>query len=194
MVTRRAMTITFTVQSLGIVLVFGVMAGMDNFQAACALGMLPLTRARKLALGASFGFCESVSTLAGLLAGQFLRTHVFPGRLAGAAALLISGGTILYLSWAEHGVENAANDGWMIFGLPLSLSLDNLVGGAGLGASGFPPILSAALIGAECSALSFAGIFLGGRGRMLVPQRASTISGAWLVILAVVSFFQQWRR
>lgn len=183
---------TFTVQSLGIVLVFGVIAGMDNFQAACALGMLPLTRARKLALVASFGFCESASTLAGLLAGQFARAHVFPGRLAGAAALLISGGTILYLSWAEHGVENAANNGWMIFGLPISLSLDNLVGGAGLGASGSPTILSAALIGGLCSALSFAGIFVGGRGRVLVPQRANTISGAWLVIIAVVSFIQQW--
>jgi manganese efflux pump family protein len=184
---------TFTVQSLSIVLVFAVMAGMDNFQAACALGMLPLTRVRKLALGASFGFCESASSLAGLLAGQLVRAQVFPGRLAGAVALLISGGTILYLSWAGRSVENAANDGWMIFGLPLSLSADNLVGGAGLGASGFPPILSAILIGGVCSALGFAGIFLGGRGRMLVPQRASMISGTWLVTFAVVSFIQQWR-
>jgi putative Mn2+ efflux pump MntP len=107
--------------------------------------------------------------------------------------LLISGGTILYLSRAERSVSDAANDGWMIFGLPLSLSLDNLVGGAGLGASGFPPILSAILIGGVCTALSFAGIFLGGRGRVLAPQRASMISGAWLVTLAVLSLIQQWR-
>ena len=184
---------TFTFQSLSIVLVFGVMAGMDNFQAACALGMLPLTRVRKLALGASFGFCESASSLAGLLAGQFLKAHVFPGRLAGAVELLLSGGTILYLSWVERSMENAANGGWMILGLPLSLSVDNLVGGAGLGASGFPPVLSAILIGAVCSALSFAGIFLGGRGRMRVPQRASMIAGTWLVTLAVVSLIEQWR-
>lgn len=184
---------TFTVQSLGIVLVFAVMAGMDNFQVACALGMLPLTRVRRLALGVSFGLCESGSTLAGLMAGRFLRAHVFPGRFAGAVALLISGGTILYISWAERSVEDAANDGWMIFGLPLSLSVDNLVGGAGLGASGFPPIVSAILVGAVCSVLSFAGIFLGGRGRVLVPQRASIISGAWLVTLAVVSLIHQWR-
>jgi putative Mn2+ efflux pump MntP len=109
--------------------------------------------------------------------------------------LLISGGTILYLSWAERSVEDAVNDGaWMIFGLPLSLSLDNLVGGAGLGASGFPALLSAILIGTICSTLSFAGLFLGGRGRSLVPQRASMISGVWLVTLAVVSLIQQWRR
>ena len=117
----------FTIQSLGVVLVFGVVAGMDNFQAACALGMLPLSGHRKLALGLSFGLCESGSTLAGLLAGQFLRAHVFPGRLTGAVALLISGGTILYLSWAGRSVEDTVNDGaWMIFGLPLSLSLPAL--------------------------------------------------------------------
>jgi putative Mn2+ efflux pump MntP len=186
---------TFSIQSLGVVLVFAVMAGMDNFQAACALGMLPLSGRRKLALGLSFGLCESGSTLVGLLAGQFLRAHLFPGRLTGAVALLISGGTILYLSWAERSVEDAVNDGaWMIFGLPLSLSLDNLVGGAGLGASGFPALLSAILIGTICSTLSFAGLFLGGHGRSLVPQRASMISGVWLVTLAVVSLIQQWRR
>jgi len=173
--------------SLSAILLFGVMAGMDNFQAACALGMLPLSRARKLVLGASFGLCESGSSLAGLLVGQFLRVHFFPGKLAGAIALLISGATILYFSFTDHDLEGAANDGWMIFGLPLSLSLDNLVGGAGLGASGFPPILSATLIGAVCSVLSFAGLFLGSRGRLLWPRRASAISGVWLVLISVMS-------
>jgi manganese efflux pump family protein len=181
---------TFTVRSLGVVLVFGVMAGTDNFQAACALGMLPLKAERKLALAAMFGVCESASTLAGLLTGQFVRVYAFPGRFSGAIALLISGGVILYLSLTEHGVEGFASDGWMVFGLPLSLSMDNLVGGAGLGASGFPPILSAIVIGAVCSALSFAGFFFGGRGRALVPERATMISGVWLVTLAVISLIQ----
>jgi putative Mn2+ efflux pump MntP len=173
--------------SLVAILLFGVMAGMDNFQAACALGMLPLSRARKLALGASFGLCESGSSLAGLLVGQFLGTHFFPGKLAGAIALLISGATILYMSYTDRDLEGAANDGWMIFGLPLSLSLDNLIGGAGLGASGFPPVMSAAIIGAVCSLLSFAGLFLGSRGRLLLPRRASAISGIWLVAIAAMS-------
>jgi putative Mn2+ efflux pump MntP len=173
--------------SLAAILLFGVMAGLDNFQAACALGMLPISRARKLLLGTSFGLCESGSSLVGLLVGQFLRDHFFPGRLAGAVALLISGAAILYLACTDHDLEGAANDGWMIFGLPLFLSLDNLVGGAGLGASGFPPVLSAALIGAVCSVLSFAGLLLGGRGRLLVPRRASAIAGAWLVLIAVMS-------
>jgi len=173
--------------SLAAILLLGFMAGFDNFQAACGLGMLPLSRGRKLALGTSFGVCESGSSLVGLVAGHFLQTHFFPGKLAGAIALLISGCAILYMSLSGRDLEGAANDGWMIFGLPLSLSLDNLVAGAGLGASGFPPILAAVLIGAECSAMGFAGLFLGDRGRLFLPRRAGVLSGAWLVLLAVMS-------
>ncbi len=173
--------------SLIAILLFGVMVGMDNFQAACALGLMPLTRARKLALGVSFGLCESLSSLGGLFVGQFLGTHFFPGKTAGAVALLISGATILYLACTGRDLEGPANDGWMIFGLPLSLSLDNLIGGAGLGASGLPPVMSAAMIGAVCSALSFAGLFLGSRGRLLVPRRANAIAGGWLVLIAAMS-------
>lgn len=169
------------------ILGFGVMAGLDNFQAACALGLLPLSRARKTALGASFGICESTSALAGLLAGHYLSAAFFPGKAVGIVALLLSGATILFLSLTDRDVESAVNRGWMIFGLPLSLSLDNLVGGAGLGANGFPPFLSAILVGAVCSILSFAGILLGGRARLLQTRRASAMASGWLLAIAVMS-------
>jgi len=164
------------------------MASLDNFQAACALSLLPLTRKRKLTLGTAFGICESTTSLLGLVAGRFVQTRFFPGKLAGVVALLASGITILYFAWKSRELDDVANDGWMIFGLPLSLSLDNLLGGAGLGASGFPPLVSAAIIGTICSAMSFAGIFLGSRGRKLFPRHASAFSGAWLILLAIVSF------
>jgi hypothetical protein len=63
-------------------MVFGIMAGLDNFQAGCVPGMLPPTRGRKLAL-----------SLAGLLAGQFVRAPILTVRLLGAIALLTSGRT-----------------------------------------------------------------------------------------------------
>lgn len=173
--------------SLAAILLLGVMAGLDNFQAACGLGMLPLSRRRKVALGVSFGVCESGSALLGLVAGHFLKAHFFPGKLAGAIMLLISGGAILFTSLSSRDLEGAVNDGWMIFGLPLTLSLDNLVAGAGLGASGFPPILAATLIGAVSSAMGFAGLFLGDRGRLFLPRHAGVLSGTWLVLIAVMS-------
>lgn len=174
-------------ESLAAVVLFGFMASLDNFQAACALGLLPLMRARKFLLGVSFGFCESTSSLIGLLAGHLLQARFFPGKLAGVAALLISGTAILYLAWKEHELDDLANSRWMVFGLPIFLSLDNLVGGAGLGASGFPPLPSAALIGAICTGMSFGGLFLGSRGRRLIPRHSSALSGAWLVLIALGS-------
>src|SRR6266481_4804783 len=126
------------------VLLFAFLAGADNFQAACGLGMLPLARGRKWALGASFGVCEAVMSLAGLWTGAFLRTHIFgAATIAGSVALLASGLLVIYLALNDRDLDEMANSGWLIFGLPLSLSLDNLVAGAGLGANGYPVLLCA---------------------------------------------------
>ena len=170
------------------VLLFAIMSGADNFQVACGLGMLPIGRARKWALGASFGVCEAVMSLAGLWAGTLLRTHVFgAASLPGAIALLASGLAVIYFALSDRDLEDVANNGWMIFGLPLSLSLDNLVAGAGLGANGYPVLLCAALIGLICTAMSLAGIFLGERVRRLLPRSAGALGGAWLVLIAARS-------
>ena len=173
------------------VLLFAVMAGADNFQVACGLGMLPIGRARRWALGASFGICEAFMSLAGLLAGSYLRIHVFgAASLAGTITLLASGFLIIYLALNDRDMEQLANNKWVIFGLPLSLSLDNLAAGAGLGANGYPVILCAAVIGLICTAMSLAGLFLGERVRRLLPRRAGALAGAWLVLMAVHSLLK----
>ena len=170
------------------VLLFAFMAGADNFQVACGLGMLPLGRGRKWALGASFGMCEAVMSLAGLWAGAFLRTHVLgAANLAGSMVLLASGLLVIYLALNDRDLEGVANNGWLIFGLPLSLSLDNLVAGAGLGANGYPVLLCAVLIGLICTAMSLTGLFLGDRVRRLLPRSAGALAGAWLVLIAARS-------
>ncbi len=170
------------------VLLFAVMSGADNLQVACGLGMLPIGRGRKWALGASFGVCEAVMSLAGLIAGSFLRTHVFGAAgLAGAIALLASGLAVIFFALNDRDLEGVANNSWMIFGLPLSLSLDNLVAGAGLGANGYPVALCAAIIGVICTAMSLAGLFLGGRVRRLMPRSAGVVGGGVLVLVAARS-------
>jgi putative Mn2+ efflux pump MntP len=173
------------------VLLFAFMAGADNFQVACGLGMLPLERGRRWALGASFGVCEAVMSLAGLWAGTFLRTHVFgAATLAGAITLLASGLLVIYLALNDRDLDEVANNRWMIFGVPLSLSLDNLVAGAGLGANGYPVLLCAAIIGVVCTLMSLTGLFLGGRVRRLMPRSAGAVGGAWLVLVAARSLIR----
>jgi putative Mn2+ efflux pump MntP len=174
------------------VLLFALLAGADNFQVACGLGMLPMRRAKRWALGASFGFSEAIMSLAGLLAGSYLSIHFLgAASLAGAIILLASGCLIIYLALNDRDLEQLAGNKWVIFGLPLSLSLDNLVAGAGLGANGYPVMLCTALIGLICTAMSLAGLFLGERVRNLLPRRAGALAGVWLVLIAARSFFMR---
>jgi len=78
----------------------------------------------------------------------------------------------------------------LLFGLPLSLSLDNLLGGAGISALGYPMVPAALLIGLVSAAMSCAGLYFGGTLRRFFPERfvASCLEpavGAYLCLLAV---------
>jgi putative Mn2+ efflux pump MntP len=75
---------------------------------------------------------------------------------------------------------------WALFGIPLSLSLDNLLAGTSLGLLGFSPVLSAAIFAAITALMSFAGLHLGRAAGRLVPVRSDLLSGIALVIMAVV--------
>ncbi len=171
---------------LWMVVLFGILAGIDNFQVACSLGLLP--RRRKWALAFSFGFCESLLSLIGLCVATFARINFFRFySQAGTLALLASGLLILYLGLTDRDAGSVADSRWMLFGLPLSLSLDNLVAGAGLGANGYPIFLCAAILGIICSLMSLGGLFLGSWWRRRLPRHATALSGAWLIFIAVYS-------
>ena len=50
---------------------------------------------------------------------------------------------------------------WMLSGIPLSLSLDSLLAGTGLGMLGFPPAITAAVFGLMTALTTFLGLQLG---------------------------------
>jgi manganese efflux pump family protein len=74
----------------------------------------------------------------------------------------------------------------VLFGIPLSLSLDNLLAGTGLGMLGFPPVFTAAVFGAMTALTTFVGLQLGGVVARFIPIRADILSGLGLSIMAVV--------
>ena len=252
---------------LGAVLLFGVLAGVDNLQVCSSIGLLPLDRRRHL-LAVGFSLCEMAAPLLGLAMG-----HLLLGSLGGAAAkagpvLMMLCGTGLLAcrvlppslwlrlyafmgqvanlrrvgtppvdlcvsppsagwqparrmpscptlhqngdpnrraltpgrptrgSAADQGVRPTGQAGLtLLFGLPLSLSLDNLLGGAGISALGYPMVPAALLIGLVSAAMSCAGLYLGGWARGLVQWRGVRSSvlarclepavGAYLCLLAV---------
>jgi putative Mn2+ efflux pump MntP len=73
----------------------------------------------------------------------------------------------------------------VVLGLPLSLSLDNLIAGASLGMIGFPLLLSVAVIGAMSALMSLAGLWLGGRAINFLRVRTELLGGVALILIAL---------
>jgi putative Mn2+ efflux pump MntP len=223
---------------LGAVLLFGVLAGVDNLQVCSSVGLLPLGRRRHL-LAVGFSLCEMAAPLVGLAMG-----HLLLGSLGGAAAkagpllMLMCGAGLIACHLLEHTQMfapcdnlvgrtpssaqdplvrlfvgpsrptrgSAADQGVrptgqasgplsLLFGLPLSLSLDNLLGGAGISALGYPMVPAALLIGLVSAVMSCAGLYVGGSARGFALWRGARSAwlsrclepavGAYLCLLAV---------
>ena len=73
-----------------------------------------------------------------------------------------------------------------LFGMPLSLSVDNLLAGTGLGVLGFSPVIPAVTFGVMTALMSFIGLCLGRAAASMIRIRADLVSGISLVAAAIV--------
>src|SRR6185503_5487523 len=138
-------------------LLLGFALSLDSFRASLGLGALKLSRLRQLQIVIAFGLCDALAPLIGLLIGKSLLEFVGPWvEHLGPLLLCAYGVYVIYISQRYVG----DTDRWMVLGLPLSLSLDNLVAGTTLGMVGFPLVLSVTIIGVMSSLFSLAGLLL----------------------------------
>ena len=173
-------------------LLIGFALSLDSFRASLGLGALKLSRLRQLQIVIAFGVCDALAPLVGLLIGKSLLTYVgsWVERL-GPLLLCAYGVYVIYIAQRYAGSEARETDHWMVLGLPLSLSLDNLVAGTTLGMVGFPTLLSVVIIGAMSSLLSFAGLRLAKTAMNLVPSRTELIGGVVLIVVALSFIVEQ---
>ena len=163
---------------------FGVLAGLDNLQVSAALGVSRPRRGRLLLLAGAFAACEALMPLVGMALGGALRRMLPALETAGPVVLLLCGAAILVHALREGDAREVVEGRW-ILGLPITLSLDNLVAGMGLGTAGYPVLSSALVVGAISGTLCVAGLFTGSWLRRWVPGRPEVWSGAFLVVLAL---------
>ena len=156
----------------------GVIAGLDNLQVAAAIAMTPLTRARRTAFAAMFVLCEVGAPMLGALGVRAVSVAVAPLVVA-ACGLAIVG-----FALTERGVAPIVNSRWTVVGLPLSLSFDNLLLGAGAGAAGISPLAAAATVGCVSASMSLAGLAAGAGVRRWIPEKIEIVSGVYLVAIA----------
>lgn len=167
------------------VLVLGFVLSLDNFRVAIAFGTVPFGLKRAVQVALTFGLWDAVMPLVGLLIGRQIGESVGDvAELVGAAAL---GGYGLYLviSSLRKPEPDELDHPWALFGIPLTLSLDNLFAGASLGILGLSPWFSAAVFGAMTAVLSLAGLLVGRFAARLIRIRSDLLSGVTLIAAAV---------
>jgi manganese efflux pump family protein len=166
------------------VVAFGVLAGLDNLQVSAALGVSRPRRGRLFLLAGAFAACEALMPLLGMALGGALRRALPALETAGPVVLLLCGAAILVHALREGDAHEVVEGRW-ILGLPITLSLDNLVAGMGLGSAGYPVLTSALIVGGISGTMCVAGMFAGSWLRRWVPGRPEVWSGGFLVVLAL---------
>jgi putative Mn2+ efflux pump MntP len=182
------------------VVLLGFVLSLDNFRTAVLLGPLRMRWHRMAGLAVSFGIWDGVAPLVGLLLGHYAADAIGPvADWIGPAALLAYGAYLLIRAWCTPAPapgpdgDEEFEQTWTLFGLPLPLSVDNVVAGTGLGLLGFSPWLSATIFGVTTTIMSLIGLVLGRAAFRLLRSRINiryeVVTGIALIIEAVVLWF-----
>jgi manganese efflux pump family protein len=139
----------------------GFTLSLDNFRSSLVLGGLKPTFRQSVKTSAIFGVWDGVAPLVGILMGEFLST-----KIAGPAETIAMVGLAAYglflIVRAVISPERADPDlKWARFGLPIPLSIDNVVGGTALGLAGYSPWLAPVLFAVITFWVSLAGHQIG---------------------------------
>ena len=168
-------------------LILGLTLGLDSFRVALALGLTQPSRGRRLALAFAFGLCDGMATLAGFVLGAVAAegTSAWADHL-GSLVLGLYGAWMLIVDLVRGRAEEYASPHWEMFGLPVLLSLDNLVAGVGLRLLSFPAVFSAAVLGITSGLMALAGLTLADVVGRHLRLPAGAVGGAALVVVAIV--------
>jgi putative Mn2+ efflux pump MntP len=172
---------------MGTLLLLGFVLSLDSFRVSLGLGALRLSRLRQVQIVLAFGLCDGLAPLVGLLIGKSLVTYIGGWtEYLGPLALCAYGAYVIYVARRCAGEEEREPGRWMVLGLPLSMSLDNLVAGASLGMVGFPVLISVAVIGSMSALMSLAGLRLGSLAVNFLRINTELFGGVALVLIALV--------
>lgn len=171
---------------MGTLLLLGFTLSLDSFRVSLGLGATRLRPARQAQIALAFGLCDGLAPLVGLLVGHSLVEYLGAWvEYLGPLVLCAYGAYVIYVARRCEGEEADEVGRWVVLGLPLSMSLDNLIAGTSLGMVGFPLWLSVAVIGAMSALMSLAGLWLGRRAVNLLRIRTETMGGVALILIAL---------
>jgi putative Mn2+ efflux pump MntP len=167
-------------------LILGVTLSLDNFRTAIVLGALRLSRRHAVQVALVFGFWDTIAPLVGIVGGAYFAETI--GSSADYVGAAVLGGYGLYLlvqAWRTPAPEEL-DQRWALFGLPLPLSVDNVVAGTSLGLVGFSPWLAPPLFGVITAVMTLVGLELGRAAARYIRVRSDLLTGVALIIMAIL--------
>jgi manganese efflux pump family protein len=165
--------------------------GLDTFAVAAAGGVAGMDRSRRLRLSLVFAGFEGVMPLVGFLVGAGLGAAIGSDAEVVAGALLVGIGS--YLLWAADESDDPAAasglahmHGWMMIGLGISVSVDELAIGFSAGLLRISILPAVVLIVVQAFVMAQLGIRLGQRVGERVLHGAEALAAVVLILLGVV--------
>lgn len=171
---------------IGSLLLLGFTLSLDNFRTCLALGAIQLSWRRAVKVAAVFGFWDGLAPLVGILVGGYLGRRISSTADGVAAGALAAYGVYLVVQAWRTDEPDEPDERWALFGLPLPLSLDNIVAGASLGLLGFSPWIAPPLFAATTAVMSLAGLHVGRMAAQFIRIRSDLVTGVALVVMAVI--------
>jgi putative Mn2+ efflux pump MntP len=170
---------------LGNLLILGITLSLDNFRTAIVLGGLKLTWRRAARVAVVFGFWDAVAPAVGILLGDYLADVIGSTADYVGAGVLGAYGVYLLLQALRSDEPEEIDERWVLFGLPLPLSVDNIVAGTSIGLLGYSPWLAPPLFGVITAVMTLVGLQIGRVVAGFVRIRSDLLTGVALVVMAV---------
>lgn len=169
------------------IIALGFFLSLDNFRSSIAIGTIPFGVRRAVQIAVVFGVWDGVAPLVGDAAGRFVGEKIGPITDYVGPALLGVYGLYLVIGALRKPEPEEIDQPWVtLFGMPLSLSIDNLLAGTGLGLLGVSPFVPAVMFAAMTAIMSLAGLCIGRLAARLIPIRSDLVSGISLLAAAIV--------
>ena len=139
----------------------GFTLSLDNFRSSLVLGGLKPTFLQSVKTSAIFGLWDGLAPALGIVLGALVSDKI--NSTADTVAMIALGayGAFLIVRALISPERADPNLKWARRGLPLPLSVDNVVAGAALGLAGYSPWLAPILFGVITFAMSIAGHQIG---------------------------------
>jgi putative Mn2+ efflux pump MntP len=170
----------------GELLILGTVLSLDNFRTSIVLGGLRLTWRHAARVALVFGFWDAVAPLVGILAGDYFAEAIGSTADYVGAAVLGAFGLYLVVEASSTSAPEEVDQQWVLFGLPLPLSIDNIVAGTSLGLQGFSPWLAPPLFGVITAVMTFVGLGIGRVVAGVIRVRSDLLTGVSLIVIAIL--------